>query len=327
MCIPFSAARPECLTDNDCEVNLACIQQRCLDPCSSITCGTNAICSVNSHRALCTCRKGFEGDPYTSCVERKKVPQYIVLNKTVKNKSHFSIFKLDAKVILSALTFKHVSARTVKILASMRPVDRMPFARLEAIAPFASVLQGIKETLTEFANAMNVWLTQSAQIHWPVTRKSVRIPASVPPTLIAAPETTVVTASAMWATLVILMVMLAQNVSIAQVEKQDCVWIYASILIPLSFLSVPPPVIDTGCKSDGECPSRQACFYGDCKNPCLETRPCATNANCKVYDTLPLRTMACQCNAGFTGKGDEQCDKISELQCKYSNYDKYTFYA
>ena len=75
--------------------------------------------------------------------------------------------------------------------------------------------------------------------------------------------------------------------------------------------SVPEPVIDEGCKRDGDCPSKEACFSGDCKNPCLEIRPCVSNAICKVYDTLPRRTMTCTCKPGFTGKGDVRCDKIS----------------
>jgi hypothetical protein len=32
-----------------------------------------------------------------------------------------------------------------------------------------------------------------------------------------------------------------------------------------------------------------------------------------VYDSLPLRTMTCTCNPGFTGKGDERCEKISKF--------------
>ena len=50
-----------------------------------------------------------------------------------------------------------------------------------------------------------------------------------------------------------------------------------------------------------------------CKDPCLEISPCTTNAKCTVHNSLPLRTMSCTCLPGFTGKGDERCDKISKL--------------
>lgn len=76
-------------------------------------------------------------------------------------------------------------------------------------------------------------------------------------------------------------------------------------------LSVPPPP-DPGCKGDVDCPSKLACFNGDCRNPCVEIKPCAPNADCRVYDTLPRRTMTCTCREGFSGKGDVRCEKISK---------------
>ncbi len=41
------------------------------------------------------------------------------------------------------------------------------------------------------------------------------------------------------------------------------------------------------------------------------------NAECKVYDSLPLRTMTCTCLEGFTGKGDQRCEPISKSGNKY----------
>ncbi len=67
----FSAPRPECTTDPECLLHLACIQQRCQDPCSTHRCGTNALCKVANHRAYCVCQRGFEGDPQRVCEERK----------------------------------------------------------------------------------------------------------------------------------------------------------------------------------------------------------------------------------------------------------------
>ena len=87
------------------------------------------------------------------------------------------------------------------------------------------------------------------------------------------------------------------------------------LLIYFIFI-VPEPVIDEGCKMDRECPSQEACIIqggrGECRNPCTLFKPCVTNAICKVYDSLPLRTMTCVCIEGFTGKGDELCSKISK---------------
>jgi len=69
----FPAPKPECTSDPECPTNLACIQERCQNPCFTTVCGTNAECNVNNHRAVCICRAGYIGDPYTICEERKFV--------------------------------------------------------------------------------------------------------------------------------------------------------------------------------------------------------------------------------------------------------------
>ena len=74
-----------------------------------------------------------------------------------------------------------------------------------------------------------------------------------------------------------------------------------------------PVIVDPGCQEDADCPSRHACFSGDCKDPCRELRPCAAHAICTVYDDLPRRTMTCVCEPGFTGKGDVRCDPIGNF--------------
>lgn len=58
--------RPECTINPECSSNLACINQRCVDPCVG-SCGLNAVCSVINHVAICTCIQGYNGDPFASC--------------------------------------------------------------------------------------------------------------------------------------------------------------------------------------------------------------------------------------------------------------------
>ena len=67
----FAAPRPECTTDPECPDHLACIQEKCQNPCFTTTCGVNAECRVTRHRAICYCKAGYEGDPYRICEERK----------------------------------------------------------------------------------------------------------------------------------------------------------------------------------------------------------------------------------------------------------------
>lgn len=65
--------RPECSSNTDCSNNLACIQQKCKDPCPGL-CGANAECRVISHSPMCVCLIGFEGDPFSQCFTRQMQP-------------------------------------------------------------------------------------------------------------------------------------------------------------------------------------------------------------------------------------------------------------
>lgn len=58
--------RPECVSNSECASNLACINQKCKDPCPG-GCGYNADCKVISHALVCSCPYGQTGDPLTSC--------------------------------------------------------------------------------------------------------------------------------------------------------------------------------------------------------------------------------------------------------------------
>lgn len=58
--------RPECVINQECASNLACIQQKCRDPCPG-SCGSGALCTVINHNAICTCPGGYTGDPFTYC--------------------------------------------------------------------------------------------------------------------------------------------------------------------------------------------------------------------------------------------------------------------
>ena len=115
------------------------------------------------------------------------------------------------------------------------------------------------------------------------------------------------------------------SVSVSQIIQETRMALHAdqvSLVYPISYLLVlfyknfyvvPEPVIaETGCLTDGDCLSKEACFDGECHNPCLKISPCTTNAECVVKDELPLRVMICTCKPGYTGKGDIQCDLISK---------------
>lgn len=66
---PYEGCRPECTVNSDCSSNLACVKNRCRNPCKNL-CGTNSFCNVIFHNPKCECYDGYTGDPYDSCYEK-----------------------------------------------------------------------------------------------------------------------------------------------------------------------------------------------------------------------------------------------------------------
>lgn len=60
--------RRECEVNDDCNLALACVSFKCVDPCPG-TCGTFAECRVQNHIPSCSCPEGFTGDPFFQCKE------------------------------------------------------------------------------------------------------------------------------------------------------------------------------------------------------------------------------------------------------------------
>lgn len=78
--------RPECVSNSECASHLACINQKCKDPCPGI-CGINAECHVVSHTPQCVCSSGFTGDPFRQCT----VPGNLVYLNCKRTKIKFAI--------------------------------------------------------------------------------------------------------------------------------------------------------------------------------------------------------------------------------------------
>ena len=69
---PYIECKPECTINQECATTLACVNQKCVDPCPGV-CGVHATCSVQNHNPICRCDPGYEGDPFTAC-RRKTTP-------------------------------------------------------------------------------------------------------------------------------------------------------------------------------------------------------------------------------------------------------------
>lgn len=77
--------RPECVSNSECPTILACINEKCRDPCVG-SCGLNAECRVVSHSPICMCIGGYSGDPFSGCT-RVVVQSKLSLDFYVTNSS------------------------------------------------------------------------------------------------------------------------------------------------------------------------------------------------------------------------------------------------
>lgn len=68
--------RPECTINADCPSNVACMREKCRDPCPG-SCGSNAKCHVLNHIPMCICPEGYTGDPFLSCYIKPQRKYYI----------------------------------------------------------------------------------------------------------------------------------------------------------------------------------------------------------------------------------------------------------
>lgn len=63
---PYRECRPECVLNNDCSKDKACLRNKCIDPCPG-TCGNNAVCSVINHIPMCSCLPNYIGNAFVIC--------------------------------------------------------------------------------------------------------------------------------------------------------------------------------------------------------------------------------------------------------------------
>ena len=82
------ACRPECVVNTDCSNHLACINQKCRDPCPG-SCGVAAKCTVVNHNPICSCPSGYIGDPFVRCTPRRKFTTFLMTSISLSYPSFF----------------------------------------------------------------------------------------------------------------------------------------------------------------------------------------------------------------------------------------------
>lgn len=91
--------RPECVISTECSSRLACIKQKCLDPCTG-SCGVNTECRVHNHIPICTCMEDHTGDPFILC---SPTPKSMFFSPNVDHLSQIILMmvKVDSIVVNS----------------------------------------------------------------------------------------------------------------------------------------------------------------------------------------------------------------------------------
>ena len=71
------SCRPECVSSSECDLSKACRDNHCVDPClGSNICGINSNCRVISHAPICTCKEGYQGDPFVRCSPQESKKEF-----------------------------------------------------------------------------------------------------------------------------------------------------------------------------------------------------------------------------------------------------------
>lgn len=134
--------RPECTIDSDCPTNLACVCDKCKDPCIG-TCGPNAQCTVLYHRPHCSCLNGFTGDPFGGCqrdILRKKFP----LQSVCSVRFLFQIFVFFFCLVVN-------EKLNLRIRVSQHHAEQMPFVKSTMVLELVLVYQNISVIRTSNA--------------------------------------------------------------------------------------------------------------------------------------------------------------------------------
>jgi hypothetical protein len=58
--------RLECTQSIECAADMACVNQKCVNPCPG-TCTIGARCRVINHQPRCDCQHGYTGDGFKRC--------------------------------------------------------------------------------------------------------------------------------------------------------------------------------------------------------------------------------------------------------------------
>lgn len=307
---------PECVTNEDCESNSACLNKKCSNPCIN-ACGLNSVCETVNHNPVCICPKGFYGSPFIACKRQSEEIPHVkpecILDSECSNDKACVANKCMNPCLQSNICSQNAQCR----VQNHRPlcVCNEGFAGNAHISCFRIGCQSDSEcpnnkacineecinpcTYTKCGENTNC----SPEYH--KGRCYCKDEYFGNPLVKCLPRGCRSNDEC--------------DYNLACVNSQcrdpcDCGQgaecrvnnHIAHCQCPDGYEGNPRTACiqrkieyKPKCSQDEDCSTKLACISAECKNPCSLRDYCGKNSNCKVIDTLPVRTMICECLPGF----------------------------
>lgn len=319
---------PECITNEDCASNLACLNKKCNNPCESgAVCGVNSICETVNHNAICICPNGYTGSPYVIC-EKKETGVIIekpectidndcpnhracVINKCIDPCSQSNICARNAHCTVQNHRplcncnegyggNAQISCYKIECQSDSECPLNKACVNEECINPCIYTKCGENAICRTDYHKSRCYCNDEFFGN-PLVRCSAKGCTSNNDC--------------------------DYNLACINKKCQDpCVECgqgaectvnnhISRCQCPIGYEGDPKSGCITKkidekpeCVQDKDCSSKLACITGVCTNPCNLHDYCGRNSKCNVVDTLPVRTMVCECLPGFTNT-EKGCEK------------------
>lgn len=275
---PYVGCRPECVFNTDCSPNKACINKHCVDPCTPSTCGRDAICEVSNHIPICSCRNGYEGDPFKLCRVVEKIIEQNPCQPTPCGPNSNCLVKSSTAVCSCqiGMTGSPPYCKPECVVSSecnlnqacinQKCVDPCPGSC--ALNSICRVTNHIPICMCDEGFTGNPFIDCRKIIILPEEPKNPCTPSPCGPNSICN---------------------VRNNLPICQCS---------------SGYMGSPPNCRPECTINPECPSDKACIRHKCENPCTDS--CGVDSKCEVANHIPI----CSCDRGYTGDPFVKCVPI-----------------
>ncbi|KAJ8890112.1 hypothetical protein PR048_009619 [Dryococelus australis] len=325
--------KPECTDDSECTNDKACVNQMCRDPCveQPNTCGQNAVCRVQLHRPLCTCRDGFTGSALGQCYEigcrsdSDCPPAEACVNKQCENPCSFMQCGTNA-VCRPGGNHQARCHCPEQYYGNPLLVCNRAECLADTDCPYnlACRNQRCENPCNCADNALCTVTNHQAT-------------CQCPPGYTGNPNTACTLVPVLKPQCSMDADCASKLACFSGVCRNPCTEINpcgsnaeCSVVdtLPLRTMSClclpgfvgdadveckPAPVEQPGCKSSAECQTTETCLNRQCLNPCVASNPCAQNADCVAAQNR----ATCRCPAGLTGDPFVNCYQLStpEFEC------------